>query len=43
MKKTMLKKIGSNLSQRKGKKIKVSYKNKKVINYSWANNLEINQ
>jgi len=33
MKKAMLKKIGSNLSERKGKKIKIGYKNKKIVNY----------
>jgi hypothetical protein len=43
MKKAMLKKIGSNLSERKWKKIKVGYKNKIFINYGRTNNLEINQ
>jgi len=43
MKKAMLEKIGSNLSERKGKTIKVGYKNKIFFNYGRANNLEINQ
>jgi len=37
MKKAMLKKIGSNLSERKGKKVKVGYKNKKFINCGRTN------
>jgi hypothetical protein len=39
----MFEKIGSNLSERKRKKIKLGYKNKKIISYGQANNLKISQ
>ncbi len=39
----MFENIGSNLNERKGKEIKVSYKNKKFINDGRVNNFKINQ